>query len=95
MVGAGDMAAMEASMGRGRGRSVSNLPAWMTKGAVAGATPAASTDDVMPVRRGEARGGATHMWSTLVCSPIHLSVNVKNKIEVLLHRIHYNSRQQV
>lgn len=32
----GDLAALEATMGRGRGRGMSNLPAWMTKGKGAG-----------------------------------------------------------
>lgn len=39
--GRGDLAALDASMGRGRGRGLSNLPAWMTKGAgaVKGGSP--------------------------------------------------------
>lgn len=50
-LGGGDIAAMEASMGRGRGRGLSNLPAWMTKTKGPPATAAAAPDrEKSPVR---------------------------------------------
>lgn len=44
----GDMSVIEATMGRGRGRGLSNLPAWMTKAKGPSAAGAAAPSAALP-----------------------------------------------